>query len=86
MDTLPVSVAAPLLILFGVGVLWVVHRSRTTGWLPAGSKGFRAYRPSRDESPFAFRFFQLFYVACGAALVVYGVLMAKGDVPPLPLR
>ena len=84
--TLPAWLAGPLLIGLGAALLWVAHRSRTTGWLPAGSKGFRAYRPNREDNPFAFRFYQLFYAVFGVGLVVYGLLMAGGDVPPLPLR
>jgi hypothetical protein len=85
-NTLPAYVAAPFLILVGVVVLWVADRSRATGWIPAGSSGFRPYRPTRDDNPFAFRFYQALYVVCGSGLVVYGLLMALGRVAPLPLR
>jgi hypothetical protein len=70
----------------GLVFLWMAWRGLATGELRAGSSGFRVYRPRRDESPAAFWFFVLLYVAFGIWLIAYGVRIATGDAAPLPLR
>lgn len=86
MTALPAPLGALVLLVAGGAFLRVAHRARSTGELPAGSRGFRAFRPRRSENPLAFHFFQTLYAVFGAALVVWAVLMALGRVPPLPLR
>jgi len=82
----PAALGALFLIGVGLGVLAVARQGWRTGELPAGSRGLSAYRPRRDAEPAAFHFFLALYVVMGSAAVVYGVLMALGGVPPLPLR
>lgn len=84
--TLPAPLGALVLLVFGCAFLWVAYRARRTGELPAGSRGFRPFRPRRSEDPGAFYFFQLLYVIFGVGLVLYALAMAMGQVGPLPLR
>jgi hypothetical protein len=86
MDTLPPSLSSVFLVVCGLAFLGVSLRAHSTGELPAGANGLRAFRPRRDENPAAFYFFQLLYVGFGAWLVWYGVRIALGDAAPLPLR
>ncbi|RIL06359.1 MAG: hypothetical protein DCC71_07145 [Proteobacteria bacterium] len=86
METLPVPISALVLCAAGAAFLYTAVRAHATGELPAGSKGFRAYRPRRDESPGAFYFFQLLYVTFGSWLAIHGVLVAIGRAAPLALR
>lgn len=84
--TMPAWLGASFLIGVGLGALAVARQGWRRGELPAGSRGLSAYRPRRDEQPAAFRFFLALYVAMGVAAVLYGLAMAAGAVPPLPLR
>lgn len=84
--TMPAWLGALFLIGVGLGVLAVARRGWRTGELPAGSRGLSPYRPRRDSEPGAFHLFLALYVAMGSSAVAYGVLMALGAVPPLPLR
>ncbi|WP_407276597.1 hypothetical protein [Halothiobacillus sp. DCM-1] len=68
----------------GRGCCW---RARwKTGELPAGARGFSAYRPNRVDNPFAFHFYPALYVVSGMALAVWGLLVLVGMAPPLALR
>lgn len=86
MNTLLVSVSTLFLVAIGVLFLWGAHRAHRTGEIRGGSAGFRAWRPSRSESPFGFYSLQLLYVAFGSWLVIRGILTAVGSVAPLPIR
>lgn len=83
---MPVWLGSLFLIGFGSGVLAVAWRGWQTGELPAGRRGFSAYRPNREDNPFAFRFFFALYICAGIALVVWGLLVLIGMAPPLKLR
>ncbi len=73
------------LIIFGVGLLIVAYRAHQAGEIPAGSAGFKSYRPSRTENPGAFYFFLALYTGRGLALLVWGILVVAGVARPLPL-
>lgn len=75
-----------VLLGFGGGILAVAWDGWRRGELPAGSRGWRRYRPSRDEDPVAFRFFLMLYVCGGIALCVWGLLELGGMAPPLRWR
>ncbi|MBX3230089.1 MAG: hypothetical protein KIT84_25355 [Labilithrix sp.] len=77
---------AALVMLFGVVFLVVAWRGHRSGELPAGSKGFQAYRPNRHENPIAFHFFLCFYVVTGVGTILYGLASLIGVVDPIPLR
>ena len=83
---MPAWLGALFMIGVGIGVLLVARQGWRTGELPAGSRGFSAYRPRRDREPAVFHFHLALYAVMGTAAVVYGVAMALGAVPPLPLR
>lgn len=84
---MPAGVGALFLIVVGAGVLAVARQGWRRGELPAGARGFSGtYRPRRDHEPAAFHFFFALYAVSGVAAIAYGVLMAFGAVPPLPLR
>ncbi len=72
-----------VLILFGAGMLAVARQGYVAGVLPAGAAGFQAYRPSRDDNPFAFRVFLALYFCGGLALMVWGILALFGAAPAL---
>ncbi|MDX1514185.1 MAG: hypothetical protein R3174_10635 [Gammaproteobacteria bacterium] len=74
-----------ILLFFGGGFLVVAWRGHQEGELPAGAKGFEAYRPSRRSSPGAFYFHLLLYIAFGSGLVVYGLMIMVGAAEPIPL-
>lgn len=83
---LPGWLGGALLIIFGAGVLAVAVQGWRRGELPAGSKGFRAYRPNRSTDPLAFHFFLVLYLGAGFTLTVWGLLMLEGMAAPLKLR
>ena len=74
------------LFVFGIGLLAVAYHGHQVGEIPAGSAGWKPYRPSRSESPGAFYFFLTLYICAGLALLVWGVLVVAGLAPPLPLN
>ncbi len=74
-----------VLILLGAGVLAVAWQGYVRGILPAGSAGWRAYRPNRQDNPLAFRFFLTLYFCGGMALAVWGILALFGAAPALKL-
>jgi hypothetical protein len=82
----PAALGALFLIGVGLGVLAVAGQGWRRGELPAGARGPSAYRPRRDAEPAVFHCFLVLYLALGGTSIVYGVLMALGAVPPLPLR
>lgn len=83
---MPPFLGALFLIVMGSGVLAVAYRGWQTGELPAGARGFSAYRPNRTDNPLAFHFYLVLYVCGGLALAVWGLLLLIGMAPPLPLR
>lgn len=83
---MPVWLSVLVLLGFGGGILAAAYNGWVKGELPAGSKGFRAYRPNRYEDPAAFHFFLALYVCGGIALCVWGLLELGGMAPPLRWR
>lgn len=77
-----------VLVLLGLGggILAVAWGGWRSGELPAGSRAWHSYRPSRDESPVAFHLFLTLYVCGGIALCVWGLLELGGMAPPLRWR
>ena len=82
---MPRAVGSIILILLGAGVLAVAWRGYLAGVIPAGAAGLRAYRPSREDNPLAFRFFLTLYFCGGMALAVWGILALFGAAPALKL-
>lgn len=82
---MPRAFGSIVLILLGVGVLAVAWQGYVGGVLPAGSAGWRAYRPNRQDNPLAFRCFLTLYFCGGAALTVWGILALFGAAPALKL-
>jgi hypothetical protein len=79
--------SALFLVVIGSGVLAYAWHGYKAGEINAGSSGFlRAYRPSREENPFAYRFYLGLYFVAGMAMVVWGLLILTGGAPPLKLR
>lgn len=74
------------LLAFGIGLLAVAYQGYRKGEIPAGSNGFKPYRPSRENNPFAFHFFISLYIAGGFALLIWGILVMAGLAEPLPLN
>jgi hypothetical protein len=83
---MPAWLGALFLIGCGSAVLAVAWRGWQTGELPAGSRGFSAYRPNREDNPFAFHFYFALYICAGFALLVWGPLALLGMAAPLKLR
>lgn len=83
--TLPPLAGALFLVAVGAGVLAVAWKVWKDGELPAGSRGFRRYRPNRRDDAVAFHFFFALYVAGGIAMASWGLLILIGLAPPLPL-
>ena len=74
-----------LQVLIGLGLVYVAHGAHQRGEIRAGSAGFRRYTPRRSDSPVAFHFFLLLYLAAGFALIVWGVLALLGMAEPMPV-
>ncbi|HSN00255.1 MAG TPA: hypothetical protein VLS52_04545 [Rudaea sp.] len=83
---MPAWLSILVLLGFGSGILAVAWDGWRSGELPAGSKGFRAYRPNRDENPVAFHFLLALYICGGIALCLWGLLELGGMAPPLKWR
>lgn len=83
---MPAFIGALILLALGAGVLAVAYRGWQHGELPAGSRGFSAYRPNRVDNPLAFHFYLVLYLCGGTALTVWGLLSLIGLAPPLALR
>ena len=80
------GLGALFLIAIGSGVLAVAYRGWRDGELPAGAKGWQAYRPNREDNPLAFHAFLALYFCGGMALAVWGLLVLIGMAPPLKWR
>lgn len=83
---MPDALGSLILILLGAGVLAVAWQGYRAGELPAGSRGWRAYRPTREDNPLAFHFFLALYLCGGMALAVWGILALFGTAPALKLQ
>jgi amino acid transporter len=83
---MPRTLGSLILIVLGAGVLAVAWQGYVAGVLPAGSAGWRAYRPNRQDNPLAFHFFLALYLCGGMALVVWGILALFGAAPALKLN
>ena len=74
-------------LFFGVGLLLVISRSLTTGWLPCGPKGLRGRMEfRRNEQAIGFWLMFALYGVAGAWLLVVGVRLLAGQAEPLPLN
>lgn len=76
-----------LLLVLGYGMLAVVYRSLTNGWLPFGVNGLKGRLEFRmADQPFGYWMAFVFYCAFGVwcVLLAFGVL--SGQIDPLPLR
>lgn len=78
--------SAVFLVGVGGGVLAVAWGGYRSGELPFGSSGFRAFRPTREDNPFAFHAALVLYLCCGFALAVWGLLLLLRMAPPLKLH
>jgi hypothetical protein len=86
-ESMGVLLSAGFLIAMGSGILAVGWRGYLAGEINAGSRGFlRAYRPNREDNPFAYRFYVCLYFCGGMAMVVWGLLIMTGAAPPLQWR
>lgn len=74
------------LFIFGIGLLVLAYQGYRKGEIRAGSNGLRPYTPTRENSPFAFHFFIVLYIAGGFALLLWGILAIAGIAKPLPLN
>jgi uncharacterized membrane protein YfcA len=83
---MPRSLGSLLLILLGVVLLAAAWQGYRNGEVPAGSAGWRPYRPNRDDNPLAFRFYLMLYFCAGLALAVWGILALFGAAPALRMR
>ncbi len=83
---MPRLLSAFFLLFFGAGLLAVAWHGYNAGELPAGRKGFSAYRPNREDNPFAFHFFLILYLCSGVVLCVWGLLALLGLAPALKWR
>lgn len=75
-----------LLLVLGYGMLAVVYRSLTSGWLPFGPNGFKGRVEFRmTDQPFGYWMAFVFYCAFGnwCVFLAFGVL--SGQMEPLPL-
>lgn len=75
-----------LLLIFGYGMLGVVYRSLSKGWLPFGSNGFKGrLEVHMTARPFGYWAVFTLYCAFGiwCVFLAFGVL--SGHVEPLPL-
>ena len=85
--TLPQSVSAIVLLVFGAGILAVAWHGYRDGVLPAGPNFLRGrWMPSRANNPIAFHFFLALYFTGGMAVAVWGLLALVGMAPPLRLQ
>jgi len=75
------------LLAAGAGLLAVAYRGYRVGEIRAGSNFWRgAYRPGREDNPFAFHFFVILYFSAGLALLVWGLLALMGMAPDIKWR
>ncbi len=74
-------------LFFGIGLSIMAWRGIGRGWLPFGTRGLAGrFEPRREEQPLAFWMAFAVYVAAGAALTVYALMLFIGAAAPLPLR
>ena len=66
-------------------LLAVAWQGYLAGVLPAGSAGWKPYRPNRSDNPFAFHFYLVLYLCAGMTLAVWGILALFGAAPALKL-
>jgi len=75
------------LLVVGYGLLAVVYRSLSTGWLPFGPNGLKGrLELSMHRQPFAYWSAFTLYCAFGVWLVFLALGMLSGHTAPLPLR
>ena len=78
--------SAIVLLALGLLTLFAAWRGHISGELVAGNRGFRAYRPNRQDNPLGFHFYLGFYFVLGTVWTVWGMLIFTGLVRPLPWR
>lgn len=74
------------LLVLGIGLLVIAYQGYQKGEIPAGSKGFKPYRPTRESNPIAFHFFIGLYLFGGLSMLTWGILALAGIAEPLPLK
>jgi hypothetical protein len=76
-----------LFLIFGVGLLLVIYRSLTTGWLPCGPNGLKGRLEfTRHQQPIGFWLMFALYGAAGIWLLLFSIGLLLGRAEPLPLR
>lgn len=76
-----------LLLVLGYGLLGVVYRSLTKGWLPFGPNGLKGRLEFwMDRQPFGYWMAFTLYCAFGIWCVFLGFALLSGQTEPLPLR
>lgn len=74
-------------LVLGIGVLAVVWRSLSRGWLPCGPNGLKGRLEFRkDEQPLMFWILFVLYTGAGVALTAFALQLLAGSADPLPLR
>ncbi len=69
-----------MFLFFGVGLLLMIYRSLTTGWLPCGPNGFKGRQElKRHEQPIGFWLMFALYGAAGVTLLVFAIRLLAGQ-------
>lgn len=74
-------------LVLGVGIVLIVYRSPSRGWLPMGPKGIAGrLEIRRDRAWLLFWALYLLYGAVGLWMLSFALRLFMGTVEPLPLR
>lgn len=68
----------------GMLALFAAWRGHISGEIDGGRRGFRAYRPTRQDNPLGFRFYLGLDLVLGTVCTVWGILILVGLLRPLP--
>lgn len=74
------------LLALGMLTLYAAWRGHIAGEIHGGCRGFRAYRPNRQDNPFGFHFYLGLHFVLGTVWTVWGLLILMGVLRPLPSR
>lgn len=81
------SFEGAMFLCFGVGLLLVIYRSLTTGWLPCGPNAFKGRLEfKRNKQPIGFWLMFALYGIGGIWVLIFGLRLLARQVAPLPLR